>query len=153
MTRSASATDVAPLRHLPTASSIMVVIPAFIAAASSAPDFGVRPDQVADLARDVENLEHADAAAITDAAATLATLGLKIVSPILSPSVASRGSASKSAAVNFRSVLQRSQSNRTSRWAITARKVDFSRKASTPKSMSLGTAAVDVSVCSVVSTR
>ena len=38
VTRSASATEVAPLRHLPTASSIIVVMPPFIAAASSALD-------------------------------------------------------------------------------------------------------------------
>ena len=43
MTRSASAKDVAPLRHLRTASSIMVVMPAFIAAASSAPDAAFGP--------------------------------------------------------------------------------------------------------------
>ena len=36
---------------------------------------------------------------------------------------------------------------------MTARNVDFSRNASTPRSMSRGTAAADVSVCSVVSTR
>ena len=60
VTRSASAKDVAPLRHLTTASSIIVVMPALIAASSSAPDVGVRADQVADLAGDVENLEYAD---------------------------------------------------------------------------------------------
>ena len=74
VTRSASATDVTPLRHLATASSIMVVMPALIAAASSAPDVGVRRDQVANLASDVENLEHAASAAISDSAATLAAL-------------------------------------------------------------------------------
>ena len=41
MTRSASATDVVPLRHLATASSIMVVMPPLIAAVSRAFEFGV----------------------------------------------------------------------------------------------------------------
>ena len=63
--------------------------------------------------------------------------GLKTVSPLLNPSAESLGSASKSAEVSSVCVLQRSQSTRTSRWAITARSVDFSRKASTPRSMSL----------------
>ena len=53
--------------------------------------------------------------------------GLKTVSPLLKPSAASLGSASKSAVVRLRCVLQRSQSTRTSRWAITARSVDLSR--------------------------
>src|ERR1700760_2167001 len=42
---------------------------------------------------------------------------------------------------------------RTRRCASTARSVDLSRKPSTPRSRSRGTAAAAVSVCSVVSTR
>ena len=58
-----------------------------------------------------------------------------------------------SSAVSLCGTLQRSHSTRTSRCATTARSVDFSRKPSMPRSISRGTAAAAVSVCSVVSTR
>ena len=143
VTRSASATDVVPFRHFPTASSIIVVIPALMAAASTR-RIGIRPDQVADLARDVENLEHADPAAITDAAASLAALRAEDrVARFETQSRQPRIGVEIRRGSELRWVLQRSQSTRTSRWAITARKVDFNRKASAPRSISLGTAAVD----------
>ena len=65
---------VVPLRHLAMASSIMVVMPALVAAASRAARSGARSDEIAHFAGHIENFEHANASPIAKAAAALAPL-------------------------------------------------------------------------------